>query len=121
MNVFEGDFSQSGFGLGNIFGSLMRKAIPFIKPLIKKTAKSVGKHGLKLGSDIITDVLSGESPKRSLQKQGKRRLDQIERKLLEMNTAVPTTIKRRKVSKKKVKRRSTKKQQQQSLSNDIFG
>ena len=71
--VFEGARYQRGYGLGSIFGSLFKSAIP----LLKSGAKSLGKEALKTGVAIGQDVLSGENIKTA----SKRRVRQSAKKV----------------------------------------
>ena len=65
LPVFMGTRAQRGHGLGNIFASLTKAAMP----LIKTSVKALGKHGLKTGVEIVGDVLSGKKPKRAVQRR----------------------------------------------------
>jgi len=111
LDVFRGDFSQSGYGLGSLIAGLARRAVPFlshvVKPLAKKALKSAGREGLKIGSEVLSDVISGESPKQAMRKQGKRQLDRLEEKLFEIATKKPRTQAKvipRKAPKKKLRK-----------------
>ena len=50
---------QAGAGIGKVFGSLFK----FLLPLVKKGGRSLGKHALHTGMNIVHDVLSGEKLK----------------------------------------------------------
>ena len=52
-------YFQRGHGLGSLFGSLLRSAMP----LIKRSAVALGKGALKTGVRIAGDVLSGQNIK----------------------------------------------------------
>ena len=52
---------QRGNGIGSFFGGLFR----FVKPLLYSGAKVVGKVPLKIGSNIIIDIINKE-PERTV-------------------------------------------------------
>ena len=58
-------YSQYGAGLGNLLGSLFRRAIP----LLRKGASVIGKQALSTGGDILEDVLDGKSVKNAARKR----------------------------------------------------
>ena len=60
LPYFAGAQYQRGHGLGSLFRSLLRSAMP----LIKRGAVALGKGALKTGVRIADDVLSGQSLKR---------------------------------------------------------
>ena len=59
MPVFRGSPWQVGYGLGGLFRSLARRAMP----LIKTGAKALGNIALKSGTDFVGDVLAGRNVK----------------------------------------------------------
>ena len=59
LPYFAGAQYQRGHGLGSLFGSLLRSAMP----LIKRGAVALGKGALKTGVRIAGDVLSGQNVK----------------------------------------------------------
>ena len=59
LPYFAGAQYQRGHGLGSLFGSLLRSAMP----LIKRGAVALGKGALKTGVRIAGDVLSGQNIK----------------------------------------------------------
>ena len=59
LPYFAGAQCQRGHGLGSLFGSLLRSAMP----LIKRGAVALGKGALKTGVRIAGDVLSGQNIK----------------------------------------------------------
>ncbi len=75
LGMYAGERYQRGYGLGAIFGSLLRS----ILPLAKNVGKTVGKQALRTGASVAHDVLEGSNFKESLKtrgKQGARRLVQ---------------------------------------------
>ncbi len=56
---FRGTRMQRGYGIGGIFRSLAR----FAMPLFKKRAESVGKRALKAATEVGKDVLDGKVSK----------------------------------------------------------
>ncbi|KAI8511959.1 hypothetical protein Bbelb_110590 [Branchiostoma belcheri] len=67
LSVYRGRSMQRGYGLGGIFRGLLRSAVP----LLKRGAKSVGRHALRSGIDFAQDVLNGRDVKRSAKRRGK--------------------------------------------------
>ena len=59
LPYFAGAQYQRGQGLGSLFGSLLRSAMP----LIKRGAVALGRGALKTGVRIAGDVLSGQNIK----------------------------------------------------------
>ena len=53
---FKGVGIQRGYGLGSMFRSLFRSAIPFLK----SGAKAVGKAALKTGMGVANDFIAGK-------------------------------------------------------------
>ena len=64
---FRGTRMQRGYGIGGIFRSLAR----FAMPLFKKSAESVGKRALKAATEVGRDVLDGKSFKESTKSRGR--------------------------------------------------
>ena len=64
---FHGASMQRGYGIGGIFKSLARFAIP----LLKKSAATVGKRAIKAATDIGKDVLGGKTFKESTKSRGR--------------------------------------------------
>ena len=46
MPIYAGYASQHGHGLGNIFGGIVRSAIPFIMPAVKDAGKQLLREGV---------------------------------------------------------------------------
>ena len=65
LPYYAGAQYQRGHGLGNLFGGLLRSAMPLIKsmPLIKRGAVALGRGALKTGVRTADDVMSGQSIK----------------------------------------------------------
>ena len=65
--VFRGTIYQEGYGLGSLFGSVLRSVLP----ALKSTAISAGKTLLRSGAQAVGDVLSGErNVKEAIRKRG---------------------------------------------------
>ena len=76
--AFVGDIVQEGYGLGGLISGLVRRAIPFVLPILKKTAKSAGKTLVKRGSNILKDVvLEKKNLKQSLKRHAESGLGEI--------------------------------------------
>ena len=66
LPIYSGSDYQRGHGLGSLFGSLARAAIP----LLKDGASYVGKKLLSTGMAVAGDMASGENWKGSLKRRG---------------------------------------------------
>ena len=58
---------QVGFGLGGLFKSVARAALP----MVKSGAKALGNIALNAGANVLGDVVSGRDLKESLKTHGK--------------------------------------------------
>ena len=67
-NYFHGDYVMRGHGLGSLFSSLFRRAIP----LLKLGGKYMGKKAMETGMHVLDDVIEGHSLKKSLKSNLKR-------------------------------------------------
>lgn len=67
---------QRGAGLGSLFAGLFRA----ILPLAKSAAKSVGREALATGADMASDILQGESIKRTVKRRGRKAASQLLKK-----------------------------------------
>ena len=67
MPVFRGSAWQQGYGLGGLFKSLARAAMP----MVKSGAKALGKIALNTGANLLGDVVSGKNLKESAKARGK--------------------------------------------------
>ena len=115
LPVYSGYAQQRGHGLGSILGGLIRGAMPTIKAV----GTAVGKHALKTGMRVASDVAGGDGVKRSL----KRRAMQGAAELLNRGA-----IKRRKTTSKTRRRRVSggrrakiAKKGRKSRQSDFFG
>lgn len=112
--VYVGTRYQRGHGLGSIFGSLFKSAVP----LLKRGAKTLGREALKTGLNIAEDVVAGKN----LKQAAKSRLKSTGQNLLQkaiIGVGPPgeRSIKRA-AKRKKPRRRQTK---LRNTSKDIFG
>ena len=64
---FRGAHMQRGYGIGGMFKSLARFAIP----LFKQGAKAVGKRALKTATQVGQDVVDGQNFKESARTRGR--------------------------------------------------
>ncbi len=115
MRVFSGSRGQRGHGLGSMLSGLFRSAAP----LLRRGLATFGKHALKTGIDIATDVGEGRGIKESAKRRVREGIKRFasgpfgshqtgsgkRRKISQPNTA--------KVIKKRKKKRSQK-------FNDVF-
>ena len=65
---FRGARMQRGYGIGSIFKSLARYAIP----LFKQGAKVVGKRALQAATEVGQDVLQAKNVKEAFKSRGKQ-------------------------------------------------
>ena len=112
--VYVGTRYQRGHGLGSIFGSLFKSAVP----LLKRGAKTLGREALKTGLNLASDVMEGQN----VTQAAKSRLKSTGQNLLQkaMDTVGPPgerSIKRA-AKRRKPRRRLTK---LRNRSKDIFG
>ena len=70
---FRGARIQRGYGIGGIFKSLARFAIP----LFKQSAKAVGKRALKAATKVGQDVLEGKNVTESVKARGKQAIGDV--------------------------------------------
>ena len=63
--AYSGDRFQRGYGLGSIFGSLIRTILPVV-------AKTVGKQALRTGAEVAGDFLQGGNIKQSIKTRGRQ-------------------------------------------------
>lgn len=125
--IFSGAKTQIGYGLGGIFGSLLKAALP----VIKRGATSLGKTAIKTGINIAKDGLSGKNIKQAVSKNLKEAGKDVLSDSLSgisnflsppKNTSKSNKRKRhnanQSISPKRVKRRRANKSQR---SKDIFG
>lgn len=70
---FRGARVQRGYGIGGIFKSLARIAIP----LFKRSAKAVGKRALKAATEVGQDVLEGKNVINSAKSRGKQAVNDM--------------------------------------------
>lgn len=66
LNYYQGSSYQRGYGLGGLFRSFFRAAVP----LFKSGAKAVGKQLFHSGVDVLNDMTKGQD----LKTAAKRRL-----------------------------------------------
>ena len=98
-NVYQGRRYQKGHGIGNVFGGILRAALP----VLKKTAVGIGKDllrtGARQGSRLLEDVVRGNSFKQSLKRRAIQGGEDLVNKRLKRNktpTRSPRKVKRRK-------------------------
>jgi len=115
--VFHGVEYQAGHGLGSIFGSLFRSALP----ILKRGAAYLGRQALTTGADILQDAVFDhkdikEATGARLRQAGHRIVDDVSNKFMEGRGRRKPIKRKRKARRqpqnKKIKRRKTQ---------DIFG
>jgi hypothetical protein len=78
---FRGARFQRGYGIGSIFKSLARYAIP----LFKQGAKVVGKRALQAATEVGQDVLQGNNVKEAFKSRGKQAVSDVAKKVMTGN------------------------------------
>jgi hypothetical protein len=77
LPVFVGRNKQVGYGFGSLLGSLFRSVAPLVKSAVVKSARVAGRHALRAGKDVLTDVLSGKNVKQSLKRRSLQTLQHL--------------------------------------------
>lgn len=67
LEGFAGVPYQRGYGIGNIFRGLFRMLLP----LVKSAGKTIGKEALYTGTNIASDMLSGQDIETSVQNRSR--------------------------------------------------
>lgn len=67
LNYYQGSSHQRGYGLGGLFRSFFRAAVP----LFKSGAKAVGKQLFHSGVDLLNDVTKGQDVKAAAKRRFK--------------------------------------------------
>ena len=67
---YQGTQFQRGNGLGSFFGRLFRAILPVAKTVGKSALKTVGKHALDFGTNVVGDLTEGQEFKETLKKRG---------------------------------------------------
>lgn len=128
LGTYTGERYQRGYGLGAIFGSLLRS----IMPIVKNVGRAVGKQALRTGASVAQDVLDGTDIQESLKTRGKQGARRLVRKAVRRQRGRgvgfrprgPTkTIKAITKRKKRVirKKRTGRKRKTKKKSHDTFG
>lgn len=123
LPIFRGRRRQHGYGIGGLFSSLFRSAIP----LLKKGAVAVGKEALKTGAHVMNDVIQGRNGGEALRE---RSLDSVKKlgkkavhKVIKPKTSHPVIIPAEAViaSTRKRKKQSRSSKRKKAKHSDIFG
>ena len=76
---FRGGHMQRGYGIGGIFKSFARYAIP----LFKQGAKVVGKRALQAATEVGQDVIQGKTVRESFKSRGKEAASDFEENVVQ--------------------------------------
>ena len=95
IHIFTGRRFQKGYGLGAIFGNLIRSALP----MVKQGMKAIGKTALHTGLKIANDGLSGRNIKQSFA----RNMNEAGQELLQKSVGALGSTNRNRKNKKKRK------------------
>lgn len=63
--IYAGIPHQRGYGIGNVFGSLMKVAVPVLQSSVKSLGKRLARQGVKTGVGLATDALRGKNMKQA--------------------------------------------------------
>lgn len=77
MTVFVGPRYQRGHGLGSIFRSIARVAMPVLKRAGKSALKAVGEEVAKSGSNFVSDLVSGVPIKQAAKNRSQQGLKNV--------------------------------------------
>ena len=66
--MYRGGRRQRGAGIGGVFKSLFRSAVPFLQ----EGAKIVGKHAMNMGQKVLQDTMAGKDALKSFEMHGKK-------------------------------------------------
>lgn len=106
---FQRGFGQRGGGIGSIFNSLLRKAMP----ILTNVTKHIGKVALRTGANVLSDAATGQSFQDSLRTRMRESRAQLKRDATNeigkiLNNQIGTGKKRKK-SRKAAKKATHKK------------
>jgi hypothetical protein len=73
MPMFEGYRGQRGHGLGSVLSGFFRSAFP----IIKRGLAFLGKHVLRTGADIASDVADGQPFRDAAKKRVSERINEV--------------------------------------------
>ena len=73
---FQGTRLQRGYGIGSIFKSIARYAIP----IVKRAAQAIGRRTLRGAADVAQDVASGKGVRQSFRNRGDEVIKDLTRK-----------------------------------------
>ncbi len=128
--MYRGGRRQRGAGIGGVFKSLFRSAVPFLQ----EGAKIVGKHAMNMGQKVLQDTMAGKDALKSFEMHGKKAALDTGTELLNKagtvafveessnsntNSSNSNTKKRKRPSGKTVSYRSAKRQKGRGFQ-DIF-
>lgn len=103
LSHFAGPSVQHGHGLGGIFSSLFRAAVPLLSkaaPVLKSAAKAVAREAVRTGVNVLDDVMDGSSVSDALSHRGQEAAKRVARKgvkRLKRMVNTPKGIKRKRI------------------------
>jgi len=103
-SYYQGHNYQRGAGLGTIFSSLMRYALPFLK----SAGKAVAKQGLQTGIDLAGDVLAGQNIKAATKRRVRTGARKLYKKAVNKLNQTGTGTRRRKRKRTVTRKRGRK-------------
>ena len=113
--IYAGSKTQRGHGLGAIFGSLLKSALP----MIKQGAMSLGKTALKTGLGVAHDALTKKNLKEAFRDNTQRAGSKLLQKAIKSYNK-PNKKKRQLTSNPTSRRTSRGKRRKIQRSRDIF-
>jgi hypothetical protein len=110
--LFQKRNGQRGRGIASIFGSLIKRALPFLST----ATKNIGKAALKTGVNVVSDTMAGQRFQDSLQNRLKETGGELKRQAVSKLSNVMTSQtgsgrKRRKTKQAKGPEQKKRKQQ----------
>jgi len=112
MPIFIGSRDQRGHGIGSVLSGLFRSAVP----MLKRGLASFGKHALKTGQRILTDVIDGQP----IGETAKKHVLQGIKEFITPDDISSQTGSGRKRSHRSLIRKKIKKGKRRRLRGDIF-
>lgn len=76
LDMYRGGRFQRGYGLGGIFGSLLRT----VMPIVKSVGKTIGRQALRTGAAVASDVLHGGDVGEALKTHGRVAIRKLKKK-----------------------------------------
>lgn len=93
--TYQGQTRQYGYGLGSMFKKAVKTVMPLIQPLVKSGLHTLKQQGVTQGKAAVRDYLSGTPIKKIVKNRGVSVLKNVGQSLLKAVTAKPIKPKRK--------------------------